>query len=140
MRVYRFLFGSSICSLLNARANFLLRRRVDEDIKRHQLTVLRHTNVSASKPPRVIGRSIRPRKATDAMHRLSWPTDREHIAYELREKDLNNGINLFDALMNAARIDKDAIPIPQFVDCLATAVRVSSVEDLQQVPFNDLLD
>jgi len=32
-----------------------------------QLTVLRYTNVSASKPLRVIGRSIRPRKATDAI-------------------------------------------------------------------------
>jgi len=42
--------------------------------------------------------------------------------------------------MNAARIDKDAILIPKFVDCRATAVRVSCVEDLQQVPFNDLLD
>jgi len=42
--------------------------------------------------------------------------------------------------MNAALIDKDTILIPQFVDCCATAVRVSSVEDLQQVPFNDLLD
>jgi hypothetical protein len=31
--------------------------------------------------------------------------------------------------MNAARIGKDAILIPQFVDCRATAVRVSSVED-----------
>ena len=66
------------------------------------------------------------------MHRLSWPTDREHIAFELREKELNNDVNLFDPLMDAARIDKDAIPIPQFVDCLATAVRVSSVEDLQK--------
>jgi hypothetical protein len=103
------------------------------------LTVLRYANVSSCKPPRVIGRSIRPRKGTDAMHRLPWPTDRERIAFELREKDLNNGVNIFDALMNAAWIDKDAIPIPQFVDCLATAVRVSSVEDLQQVPFNDLL-
>ena len=73
------------------------------------------------------------------MHRLSWATDREHIAFELREKDLNNGINLFDALMYAARIDKDTILVPQFVDCRATAVRISSVEDLQQVPFNDLL-
>jgi len=54
---------------------------------------------------------------------------------------LNNSVNLFDALiMNAALIDKDTILIPQFVDCCATAVRVSSVEDLQQVPFNDLLD
>src|SRR5882762_7268382 len=34
----------------NARANLLLRRRVDEDVKRRQLTVLRYTNVSASKP------------------------------------------------------------------------------------------
>ncbi len=74
------------------------------------------------------------------MHRLSWPTDREHIVFKLREKELNNGVNLFDALMNAARIDKDAILIPKFVDCRATAVRVSCVEDLQQVPFNDLLD
>ena len=57
-----------------------------------------------------------------------------------RKKELNSGVNLFDALMNAARIDKDAILIPQFVDCRGTAVRVSSVEDLQQVPFNDLLD
>jgi len=117
-----------------------LRRRVDEDVKRRQLTALRYTNVSAGKPLRVIGRSIRPRKATDAMHRLSWATDRERITFKLREKDLNNGVNLFDPLMNAARIDKDAISVPQFVDCLATAVRVSSVEDLQQVPFNDLLD
>ena len=62
------------------------------------------------------------------------------MAFKLREKDLNNGVNLFDALMYAARIDKDAILIPKFVDCRATAVRVSSVEDLQQVPFNDLLD
>jgi hypothetical protein len=74
------------------------------------------------------------------MHRLSWPTDREHIVFKLREKELNNGVNLFDALMNAARIDKDAILILKFVDCRATAVRVSRVEDLQQVPFNDLLD
>jgi hypothetical protein len=56
------------------------------------------------------------------------------------KKELNNGVNLFDALMNAARIDKDAILIPKFVDCRATAVRVSCVEDLQQVPFDDLLD
>ena len=42
--------------------------------------------------------------------------------------------------MNAARIDKDAILIPKFVDGRATTVRVSCVEDLQQVPFNDLLD
>ena len=42
--------------------------------------------------------------------------------------------------MNAARIDKDAILMPQFVDCRAPAARVSSVEDLQQVAFNDLLD
>ena len=83
----------------NARANLLLRRRVDEDVKRRQLTVLRYTNVSARKPLRVVGRSIRPRKATDAMHRLSWPTDREHIVFKLREKELNNGVNLFDALM-----------------------------------------
>jgi hypothetical protein len=74
------------------------------------------------------------------MHRLSWPTDREHIVFKLREKELNNGVNLFDALMNAARIDKDAILIPKFVDCRATAVSVSRVEDLLQVPFNDLLD
>jgi hypothetical protein len=51
----------------HARANLLLQRRVDEDVKRRQLTVLRHPNVSASHPLRVIGRSIRPRKATDAM-------------------------------------------------------------------------
>jgi hypothetical protein len=31
-------------------------------------TVLRYTDVSASKPLRVIGRSIRPRKATDAIY------------------------------------------------------------------------
>jgi len=74
------------------------------------------------------------------MHRLTWPTNGEHIAFELCEKDLNNGVNLFDALMNATRIDKDTILIPQFVDCRTTAGRVSSVEDLQQVPFNDLLD
>ena len=97
----------------NARANLLLRRRVDEDVKRRQLTVFRYTNVSASKPLRVIGRSIRPRKATDAMHRLSWLTDREHIVFKLREKELNSGVNLFDALMNAARIDKDAILYPK---------------------------
>jgi hypothetical protein len=30
--------------------------------------------------------------------------------------------------------------IPQFVDRRATAGRVSSVEDLQQVPFNHPLD
>jgi len=35
------------------------------------------------------------------MYGLSWPADREHIAFELREKELNNGVNLFDALMNA---------------------------------------
>src|SRR6266700_5412370 len=63
------------------RANLLLRRRVDEDVERRQLTVLRYTNVSASKPLRVIGRSIRPRKATDAMYRLSWAMDRERIAF-----------------------------------------------------------
>jgi hypothetical protein len=138
LRVLRAQFNLS--SYKHARANSLLRRRVDEDVKRRQLTVLRYTNVSASKPLRVIGRSIRPRKETDAMHRLPWPTDREHLVFKLREKELNNGVNLFDALMNAAWIDKDAILIPQFVDCRATAVRVSSVEDLQQVPFNDLLD
>ncbi len=74
------------------------------------------------------------------MNRLCLSTDRERIAFKLCEKELNNGVNVFDALMNAARIDKDAILIPQFVDCRATAVRVSSIEDLQQVPFNDLLD
>jgi len=74
------------------------------------------------------------------MYGLPWPTGREHIAFKLREKERSNGVNLFDALMNAARIDKDAILIPQFVDCRATAVGVSFVEDLQQVPFNDLLD
>ena len=74
------------------------------------------------------------------MYRLSWPTDREHIAFRLRENELSNSVNLFDALMNAARIDKDTILIPQFVDRRATAVHVSSVEDLQQVPFNDPLD
>jgi hypothetical protein len=74
------------------------------------------------------------------MERLSWPTDREHIAFKLREKELSNSVNLFDALMNAARIDKDTILIPQFVDRRATAGRVSSVEDLQQVPFNHPLD
>jgi len=42
--------------------------------------------------------------------------------------------------MNAARIGKDAVRIPQIVDCRATAVGVASVEDLQQVPFDDLLD
>jgi hypothetical protein len=62
------------------------------------------------------------------------------MVFKLREKELNNGVNLFDALMNAARIDKDAILIPKFVDYRATAVRISCVEDLQQVPFNDLLD
>ena len=69
------------------------------------------------------------------MYGLSWPADREHIPFKPREKELNNGVNLFDALLNAARIDKDAILIPQFVDCRATAVRVSSGEDLQQVPL-----
>jgi hypothetical protein len=117
-----------------------LRRRVDEDVERRQLTVLHYTNVSASHPLRVSGRSIGPRKATDAMYRLPWPTGREHIAFKLREKELSSGVDLFDALMNAAWIDKDAILIPQFVDCRATAVGVSSVEDLQQVPVNDLLD
>jgi hypothetical protein len=42
--------------------------------------------------------------------------------------------------MNASRIDKNVIVILQFLDCRATALRVSSIEDLQQVPFNDLLD
>lgn len=74
------------------------------------------------------------------MYKLSWRTDREHIVFKLREKELNNGVNLFDAFMSTARIDNDAILIPQFVDCRATAVRVSSVEDLQQVRFNDLID
>jgi type IV secretory pathway ATPase VirB11/archaellum biosynthesis ATPase len=50
--------------------------------------------------------------------RLSWPPGREHIAFKLREKELGSGVNLFDALMNAARIDKDAILIPQFVRTL----------------------
>src|SRR5258708_36097302 len=59
------------------------------------------------------------------MHRLTCAAEREHIVFKLREKELNNGLNLFDALMNAARIDKDAILIPKFVDCRATAVRVS---------------
>jgi hypothetical protein len=40
---------------------------------------------------------------------------------------VNNGVNPFDALMNAAWIDKDAILIPKFVDCRATTVRVSCV-------------
>jgi hypothetical protein len=66
----------------NARANLILRRRVDEDVKRRQLTVLRYTNVSASKPLRVIVRSIRPTKATDAVHRLSRPTDRERNRHD----------------------------------------------------------
>ena len=42
--------------------------------------------------------------------------------------------------MNATRIDKDAIIVPRLVDCHATAVPFSSVEDLRQAPFNDLLD
>ena len=60
------------------------------------------------------------------MYGLSWPADREHIAFELREKELNNGVNLFDALMNAARIDKDAILIPQFVDCASPPLETSN--------------
>jgi len=60
------------------------------------------------------------------MYRLPWTTGREHIAFKLREKELSNGVNLFDAFMNAAWIDKDAILIPQFVDGRATAVGVSS--------------
>jgi hypothetical protein len=79
------------------RENLILRRRVDEDVKRRQLTVLRYTNVSASKPLRVIVRSIRPREATDAVHRLSRPTDREPLRaanYSVRNRRL-----LFEGLM-----------------------------------------
>ena len=66
-RVYRLLSQFNLASSEHARTNLLLRRRVDEDVKRRQLTVLRYTNVSASHPLRVIGRSIGPRKATDAV-------------------------------------------------------------------------
>lgn len=34
---------------------------------------------------------------------------------------------VFDALMDAARIDKEAILVPEFFDCRVAAVRVSGV-------------
>jgi hypothetical protein len=51
-----------------------------------------------------------------------------------------HGLSGFPSGISPAKSGKDAILIPKFVDGRATTVRVSCIEDLQQVPFNHLLD
>jgi hypothetical protein len=55
---------------------------------------------------------------------------------QLCEKELNNAVNLFDALMNAAWIDKDTILIPQFVDCRTTTISFKSKREERDGPIS----
>ena len=70
----------------------------------------------------------------------NWPRLQGRLSSPISVYKASGGGNIFDALKNAAPTDKVATLIPQFVDRRVTATRVSSVEDLQQVPFNYLLD
>jgi hypothetical protein len=46
----------------------------------------------------------------------------------LREKESSSSVNLFDALMNAARIDKDTILMPETPDT-AGAITASALQE-----------